>query len=251
MGLPVSHTPLSRSAPPTPAGGTAKRTRPLIVEIVGPAGAGKTALLRTLGRDPRVHAGVRIDRVRQFGEMLGHGIAVLPIALALLNQGWKRLWYGLLHFVRLRTLPRAITLAAAGAEADAILLDEGPVFSLARLSVFQQANQGAGRLADAWHAELDRWSGLLDLVIWTDAPDAVLAERIRSRLKRHQIKGGSDAEVAVFLERYRQAYREILASLTTGKRVGMVHLDTTGLAVDVAAGRLLAELEQLGLRRNA
>lgn len=251
MGLPVNRTPLSPSAPPSAVERAARRTRPLVVEIVGPAGAGKTALLRTLGRDPRVHAGVRIDRVRQFGEMLVHGVEVLPIARTLLHQGWKRLWYGLLHFVRLRTLPRAIALAAAGAEADAILLDEGPVFSLARLSVFQQANQQAGRLADAWHAELDRWSGLLDLVIWTDAPDAVLAERIRSRLKRHQIKGGSDAEVAVFLERYRQAYREILSSLTAGKRVGMVHLDTTGLAVDVAAGRLLAELEQLGLRRNA
>jgi hypothetical protein len=221
------------------------------VEIVGPAGAGKTALLRTLGRDPRVHAGVRIDRVRQFGEMVRHGASLFPIALALLGQGWQRLWYGLLHLVRLRSLPRAIALAAAGAEADVILLDEGPVFSLARLSVFQRANQGDGRLAAAWHAELDRWSDLLDLVIWTDAPDTVLAERIRGRLKRHQIKDGSDAEVAVFLERYRQAYSEILRTLTTGKRVGMVHLDTTDLAVDVAAGRLLAELEHLGLRRRA
>lgn len=246
----MNRTPLSQSAPPTRGDTAARRSRPLIVEIVGPAGAGKTALLRTLGRDPRVYAGVRIDRVRQFGEMLVHGAAILPIAVSLLSQGWRRWWYGLLHLVRLRTLPRAISLAAAGAEADVILLDEGPVFSLARLSVFQQANQGEGRLADAWHAELDRWSDLLDFVIWTDAPDAVLAERIRSRLKRHQIKDGSDAEVAVFLERYRQAYREILGSLTTGKRVGMVHLDTTGLAVDVAAGRLLAELEHLGLRRR-
>lgn len=246
----MNRTPLSQSAPPTRGDTAARRSRPLIVEIVGPAGAGKTALLRTLGRDPRVYAGVHIDRVRQFGEMLGHGVAILPIAVSLLSQGWRRWWYGLLHLVRLRTLPRAISLAAAGAEADVILLDEGPVFSLARLSVFQQANQGEGRLADAWHAELDRWSDLLDFVIWTDAPDAVLAERIRSRLKRHQIKDGSDAEVAVFLERYRQAYREILGSLTTGKRVGMVHLDTTGLAVDVAAGRLLAELEHLGLRRR-
>lgn len=247
----VNRTPLSRSARPAPLGSEPRRSRPLIVEIVGPAGAGKTALLRALGRDPRVHAGVRIDRVRQFWEMVVHGTTILPIALALLNQGWQRLWYGLLHFVRLRTLPRAIALAAAGAEAEVILLDEGPVFSLARLSVFQQANQSEGRLADAWHGELDRWSGLLDFVVWTDAPDAVLAERIRSRLKRHQIKGGSDAEVAVFLERYRQAYREILGSLTTGNRVGMVHLDTTGLAVDVAAARLLAELEHLGLRRRA
>lgn len=222
--------------------------RTLIVELIGPAGAGKTAVLRSLGRDPRVQAGVRIDRVRQLAEMVVHGAALLPVALTLLGRGWRRHWHGLPHLVRLRTLPRAIALAAAEAEADVILLDEGPVFSLARLSVFQQANQGEGRLAGAWHAELDRWSGLLDLVIWIDAPDVVLAERIRSRLKRHQIKGATDAEVAVFLERYRQAYREILDRLTTGGRVGMVYLDTSDLAVDVAAGRVLAELEQLGLR---
>lgn len=245
--MPVDRLRPSRSAGPTPP---TRRSRPLIVEIVGPAGAGKTALLRTLGRDPRVQTGVHIDRVRQFAEMVVHGAAHLPVALTLLGRGWQPLWYGLLHLVRLRTLPRAIALAAAGAEADVILLDEGPVFSLARLSVFQQANQGDGRLAGAWHTELDRWSGLLDLVIWIDAPDAVLAVRIRSRLKRHQIKGGTDAEVAVFLERYRRAYREILDRLTTGGRVGMVHLDTADLAVDVAAGRLLAELERLGLRRR-
>jgi hypothetical protein len=225
-----------------------RAARPLVVELVGPAGAGKTALLRALGRDPRVLTGIRIDRVRHLLEMLVHGAVLLPTGLALLGHGPALLWYGLLHFVRLRTLPRAVARASRRERDGVILLDEGPIFSLGRLSVFQHANEGHGRLARRWRIELDRWTTRLDVVVWVDAPDPVLIERIRSRRKDHRVKSGTPEEVAGFLERYRRAYGEVLAALRASGRVQVIEISTREVSIDAAADRVLTELERLGLR---
>jgi deoxyadenosine/deoxycytidine kinase len=224
-------------------------SRPLVVEIVGPAGAGKTALLRTMGRDSRIRAGLRIERTRHFFEMLAHTAALIPAAVALLGDGRGPFWPGLLHFVRLRTLPQAIARAAAE-RPGVILLDEGPVFSLGRLSVFQQANQGGDRLARHWRAEVNRWTKLLDGVIWIDAADPVLAERIRTRRKEHRVKGGSDSEVTSFLNRYRVAYREILSVLRESGRVRVVEIDTATATIEQVAARVRGELQQMGLHAS-
>jgi hypothetical protein len=235
-----------------PMGGTVEATplRPLLVEIVGPAGAGKTALLRTLGRDPGIRAGLRIGRMRHFFELIAHTTAFLPAAISLLGEDRGPFWPGLRHFVRLRTFPQAIARAAAE-RPGIILLDEGPVFSLARLSVFQRASQGGGRPAAQWHAELTRWSRLLDGVIWIDAADNVLAERIRTRRKEHTVKSGTDPEVIDFLNRYRVAYREILGALAASGRVRVVEIDTTVVTTERLADRVIAEFERMELARDA
>lgn len=224
--------------------------RPLVVEIVGPAGAGKTALLRTLREDPRIRAGLRIERLRHLFELVVHTTAIAPAAVALLDEGPGPFWAGLRHFVRLRTFPRAIARAAAEGP-GLILLDEGPIFSLGRLSVFQRANQGGGRLARYWHAEVNRWANLLDGVIWIDAADSVLAERIRTRRKEHRIKSGTDTEVTGFLNRYRVAYREIMGALAASGSVRVVEIDTASVTTAQQAERVMDEFEQMGLARDA
>ncbi|MGE5761043.1 MAG: hypothetical protein ACM37V_11880 [Gemmatimonadota bacterium] len=246
----TGRSPLSQETHAPVAGARPRGPGPLVVELVGPAGAGKTALLRALGREPRVRAGVRIERARLLPVFLLHSIRMIPLAFELLARGWKNARNGLLHCMRLRTLPLTIARLAAQGDCDAVLLDEGPIYSLGRLSVFQEAPHGGELMARTWRIELDRWATLLDAVIWIDAPDAVLAERIRARPKHHQIKGGTDMEMAGFLGRYRQAYREIQERLTASGRVKMVHLDTAGLPVEAAAERVMTELERLGLRRS-
>jgi hypothetical protein len=247
--MPVNgRTPISRST--RTETGTGQSGGPLIVELVGPAGAGKTALLRTLGRDPRIRTGIRIERVRHLLEMLVHAAVLLPTGLALLGHGPTPLWYGLLHFVRLRTLPRAIARASRKERDGAILLDEGPIFSLGRLSVFQQASQGNGQVAQQWRAELNRWTKQLDAVVWVDAADPVLIERIRSRRKEHRVKSGTADEATRFLDCYRRAYAEVLSALRASGKVRVVEINTTDVSIDGAAGRVLTELERLGLPRT-
>jgi hypothetical protein len=225
-------SPSGRHAPP----------RTLIVELVGPAGAGKTALLRALGRHHTgLRAGLSIDRVRYLPAISRHTLALLPTGIEVLRDDRRSLWPVMLHLIRLRTLPTVLAHEMAARPA-AIVLDEGPLFSLGRLSVFQRAHESRTRLGQAWQRQLDRWTRLLDVVIWLDAPDPILAQRIRTRFKPHQVKDDPEQAVYEFLGRYRQAYKEIRARVVSAGRTRMIDLDTSALSADQAVPLVLAAL---------
>lgn len=223
----------------------------LVFELVGPAGVGKTAILRAIaGLAPLVRTGVRIERVRQIPALAWGMMALTPTMVEMLFADPRWLGSGARHLGRLRALPIDVERARASGH-QAILLDEGPIFSLARLSVFHQADRGAGALARTWRNEVDRWSTLLNGIVVLDARNEVLAERIRQRPKAHQVKSGSDQEVFEFLDRYRSAYRDITNRLTASGRVQIVEFDTTTTPIEQVATDTLTALTNWGVRSPA
>lgn len=238
--MPLIDAPPRRSGESLPGRGAPVRT--LIAELVGPAGVGKTAMLRALGqRHSGIRAGVSIDRVRYLPTFSRHMIALVPTGVEVLRDDRRSLWPVMLHLVRLRTLPRVLAHEAA-VGSGAVVLDEGPLFSLGRLSVFQRAHESRTRLGQAWQEQLERWSSLLDVVVWLDAPDPILAQRIRTRFKRHRVKDDPDEAVYEFLGRYRQAYEEIRTRVESAGRARMVDVDTAALSVEQAVPIVLAAL---------
>jgi len=222
----------------------------MIVELVGPAGAGKTTVLRALGRrDKSIRAGLHIDRLRSLPAMARQGLTLAPASFELLRQSPRSWLSGMVHLLRLRTLHPVLGREALPAY-RAIVLDEGPVFSLTRLSAFHSAGHGEGRLAREWGRELERWAGALTAVFWLDAPNLVLLDRIRSRPKDHRIKTKTLREAYDFLDRYRSAYLEVLDRMTAIGLVRVVGLDATGESADQAAAGILAALDQLGRPRD-
>jgi len=221
-----------------------------VMELAGPAGAGKTAVLRAIAaRDPGVRAGVRVDRVRGLPGVVWHAIALTPALADLLFTDPRWVWPGLRHLGRLRTLPAAIHGRDNG-RTRATVLDEGPVFSLARLAVFQRAALGNGWLAREWRSALERAARLLDAVVLLDAPNELLAERIRSRTKSHAIKDGSDRQVFDFLDRYRAAYRDIVSQLAARGHTRVFELDGTATLEQIAR-EVLGVLEPVAAERRA
>jgi adenylate kinase family enzyme len=225
----------------SPVGG-ARIDPPLIVELVGPAGAGKTALLRAISaRDPSVRSGLRIERLQFLPLILWYTLALAPAAIELFTENTRSWWPGMRQLVRLRTLHPALA-REAGSGSRAIILDEGPLFSLTRLSVFQNADLGHGRLAREWHAELARWTKELDVVVLLDAPDHVLSERIRGRDKEHQVKDATEQEVTEFLGRYRSAYQGLLDRVRAAGRVRVLKIQTHENTTDRIAEIILVAL---------
>jgi shikimate kinase len=215
----------------------------MIVELVGPAGAGKTALLRAISaRDSSVRSGLRIERLQFLPLILWHALALAPAAIDLFADGTRSWWPGMRQLVRLRTLHPALAREAKSGN-RAIILDEGPLFSLTRLSIFQKADVGHGALAREWRAELARWTTELDVVVWLDAPDHVLSERIRSRDKDHMVKDATEQEVTEFLGRYRSAYEGLLDRVRAAGRVRVVKIQTHENTTDHIAEIILAALE--------
>lgn len=216
----------------------------MIVELVGPAGAGKTALLRAISaRDPSVQSGLRIERLQFLPLILWYALVLAPTAVELFAENTRSWWPGVRQLVRLRTLHPALA-REAGSGSRAIILDEGPLFSLTRLSVFQKADVGTGRLAREWRAELARWTNELDVVVWLDAPDHVLSERIRGRDKEHQVKDATEQEVTEFLGRYRSAYQGVLDRVHAAGRVRVVKIETHEHTTDRIADMILAALKR-------
>ena len=223
---------------------------PQLIELVGPAGAGKTAVLRALAaRAPMIRTGIRIDRVRQLPAVAWHALALTPATVDMLFTDARWLWPGLRHLGRLRAIPAEVERARMTGP-RAIVLDEGPVFSLGRLAVFQHASDGAGWLARQWSAELERWTGLLNGVVLLDAPNDVLADRIRQRPKAHQVKDSDDRQIRAFLDRYRAAYQDIVNRLTAAGQVRMVAIDTATASVQDVARDILAVMDSWGMRSD-
>lgn len=219
-----------------------------VVELIGPAGAGKTSLLRAVAaRAPSVRTGLRLDRVRALPVVAWHAIALTPATLDLLFSDARWLWAGSRHLWRLRAFPSLLE-SARGSGHRTILLDEGPVFSLGRLSVFQRASEGSGWLARAWSAEVARWRQRLTGVVVLDADNDVLTQRIRSRAKQHPVKNGNDRQIFEFLDGYRAAYRDITARLQSDGRVHVVELDTTRRPFEEIAADIVTAMNAWGRR---
>jgi len=221
---------------------------PLVVELIGPAGVGKTGLLRAVaGLAPGVRTGLRLDRVRALPIVAWHAIALTPATLDMLFTDPRSLWAGLRHLWRLRAFPSLLE-RARGSGHQTILLDEGPVFSLGRLSVFQRAHEGSGWLARAWNAEVARWKNNLTGLVLLDADNDVLAQRIRNRAKHHPVKNGSDRQIFEFLDGYRAAYRDIATRLKADARVQIVELDTTTRPFEEIAADIVTAMNAWGHR---
>ena len=93
----------------------------------------------------------------------------------------------------------------------ALLMDEGNVFALAKLRAFGcdvVKNEG-GSMQNL----VNKVVPTLDAVIWLDAPDRVLAQRIRERNKEHRMKDKSDAEIKEHLSLYRSSFEGVVDDL--------------------------------------
>lgn len=192
-----------------------------VVELLGLAGAGKSALLEELrGRDGASAARSIWNQRR--GLLAASLLRSLPELSAL---AWETPRIGLeplKHVVRLRALASSIERTRRERE-GALVIDEGPLFALAWFDVFAARAVGAPRF-EAWRRRvLAQWAAALDLVVVVDAPDALLMERIRTRAKSHDVKESGDVEIQEFLHAFRGAFDRVLGDLPARSPV-VVHV---------------------------
>lgn len=223
-----------------------KHKKPRIVEIVGPAGAGKTTLCKLLS----LRRGVRssnfpdVRRVANAPFFISYGLRLTPVLAHLSRPGDRQFsrrefaWLTILSgwpMILQKELKRNNSL---------IVLDQGPIYLLAEISEFGPDCLKSEWAEEVWERWYRQWAAMLDMVVWLDAADEYLLERIRSREKEHVVKGESARVIFDFLRRYRDVYEYILSRLATNRSgLKILRFDTTRQTPEVIANHLLAEFD--------
>jgi shikimate kinase len=221
-----------------------KHKRPLIAELVGPAGAGKTTLSQALRRQDekiQVAADLELRKLEHLPIFVGYAPFLLPVFLRRCRPGRRFTWDEIKAMVYLRGWPHVLRQPATNSETT-ILVDHGPVFKLATLDAFGPERLKRQCFEKWWHTTFKQWASTLDLIIWLDAPDTILVERINARSQRHAVKGKSELEAYSFLARYRISYDQILAKLTADGGPALLQFDTSQASIDQIANALAVRL---------
>lgn len=215
-----------------------------IVEIVGPAGAGKSTLSRllvdsadALVADPKL----RLRGVRQIPLFTRHAVALLPIFARERGRGRGYTWEEIKKLVYLRGWHSVFRRMGRGS-GRVVIVDQGPVFELATLYGFGPERLRSDRFDDWWESMFRKWATSLDLLVCLDAVDDVLIPRIRSRDARHVVKGSSDAEARRFLSDYREAYRHVISQLSAKSELKILKFDSAVQSVEGIASRVVDAL---------
>lgn len=192
--------------------------RPRIIELIGPAGVGKSEVAAQLARMPGVLC-TSIWRV-PLTELAWATVSTIPSAAMLMRRAGAPLSRELRHVARLRALLNFLDRDELSAYRY-IVVDEGAIFTLAWLRVIGHPVFHDTR-TDCWrHYVAALWAAQLDEVVRLDAPDAVLAQRLRTRTKQHVMSQASGRTITAFSMRYRTAFNDTIGMLQQHGRFGL------------------------------
>ena len=217
----------------------------MIVELVGPAGAGKSTLTQALcqqGANVRADNLPDIRAAKNLLFFLWNALTLIPtyfalyrhrqdgflsseqLMLMLILNGWHR------------------RLGRMSAQQQVVLLDQGPVYLLAELLRF--GPPGFRENATIWWDRVCHdWADVLDGIICLDTSDHILMERIRARAKGHGVKDHSDQWALQFLAKYRQAQGDVLQCLAgRGSNLRVISINTSQASLNETVETILAWL---------
>ena len=223
-----------------------RQKTPRIVEIIGPAGAGKTTLYKSLGQYPDQIRLSGFPDVRKKADALffiRYGLQLIPDLLRISRRNSRLLNRREFAWLSILKGWPAVLQGKWRNKSHVIVLDQGPVYLMAEMKEFGPEYLNREDAEKFWHEIHCRWAATLDTIVCLDAADMHLLERIQTRAKGHIVKNEPESLVYEFLGRYRRTYDNLVSTLENcpgGPRV--LRFDTKQFQPGEIAKRLLIEL---------
>lgn len=218
-----------------------------IIEIIGPAGVGKTTIaMSILSKEPRIilEAPPDIKSIQNIPFYLGNSLRLLPFLFHILREDKARITKDLLFTLaylkggvkRLNRFEKH--------QYGTILFDQGPIYMISYLSIFILPALLSEEHNNWLEPIYRRWANCLHTIVWLDASDRILLDRVRNRLKKHGSKFRTDSEAADFNKSYRDRFNEVISSLSrVNPQIRIVRIDTGNFTVPECAEHILMELK--------
>jgi thymidylate kinase len=206
-----------------------KRAR--VVEIIGPAGSGKTSVARKLSAISNSlvtsiswhdHVSslfkVIFRRIIQIFAWIAGRVPVATIKeiigleteLDIMEKHKKR------HVLPCRNL----------------VLEIGPIFKVAKM--LMEAEVKDPEMIERMCRKI---AGIIDVLVWIDAPNDILQRRINSREKQHIMKHQAGDSLREFLEGYRKAFSGVISE--SGGDFPVARFDSSKMTVDELSAAIM------------
>lgn len=187
-----------------------------VVEIVGPAGAGKTTLYQKLDCYTKLIRLENFPDVRKIVDapfFISNGLGLIPNLLPLYRPRSRQLTRREFAWMSILNGWPAVLRNQLKNSNKVIVLDQGPVYLMTEMRLFGPEYLRQQTAQEFWQNVFDHWTDTLDMIVWLDTAKEVLLERIRTRQQEHVVKDQPEAVVYEFLDRYRIEYEFILSKL--------------------------------------
>ena len=215
---------------------------PHIVEVVGPAAAGKTTFLLTLSnRKNNIQPILGLRSTRNVPSYVINAILLLPVLLQQYHDGTWHTWSEINAMIRLRSLRHILRRQAL--KKGPVIIDQGPIFTLTGLLELGSDFARSQSFERWWNSILKQWASMLDMVIWLDAPDEILVQRIRARNKWHLVKERPDQDAKEFVARNRTYCEKVFSKLTSSGGPKLLRLDADKQSPDQLVDKALIALD--------
>ena len=204
---------------------------PIIVELSGPPGAGKSTLAKFI-LERYVHASKGefpyFRKIKYAPFFIWNSILVIPTVLQLYFCNHVKPTLREIAFMVILTGWHHLLYKKSLNNRHIIVVDEGPICVLAKLYANQSPALASEGASQWWDKMYKQWSEILSCVIYLDTNEIELIKRIRSRDMWQEVKVLSDEEAIKYLGNIRNAHKHILSGvLSQQKKLKFIGIDTS------------------------
>lgn len=218
-----------------------------LVEVIGVAGAGKSTLVGHLtDANANAHRAdfIQVRNPDHLVQVTRSLPRLAPILVRNLFTPPRLSWAEFKLLAYVSQWWRVLDRSGPGVD-RLLLLDQGPLYCLVRLEALGKGVTNTKRFDRFRNEMVKTWGDVLDAVIWLDAGDDVLLERINQREQTHGTKGQELDVARVFLTRYRDLFKMIVELLKETGGPPIIEVDTSESSSTEIAALVRSHLDDI------